>query len=753
MKNPHFSRWLILLIAAISCTSCKSKIAADAPAQNTDEVNPTLQIATDASSPAANAPETAQNPDAKHCLKTRECAEDEYCHLRTQSCKKKCMSHDECGEDRICRTDGRCSSKYFETVWDITAPNMTITLPFNPRNNANDDDTTRDFFITWGDGTEREHYFRGTDRDKISHTYKMSGNYHIKIEGVYSGWGRSGRTDDDVPDVLPLVEVVSFGNVGLTSGAFRETRLQKIPEDDIPNANSLTTLREFFYYSEEFNSPIYWDTENVGDMFDMFQGAKRFNQPIMFDTSHVIDMTNMLAGAVSFNNSINIDTSSVKFMSQMFCEAETFNQPVQFDTHNVLDFQGMFMGAKAFNQPVNFDTSNALTLAEMFKKAESFNQPINFNVPKVEIFCNMFADAVALNNPLSFINNDPDVVFINGMMYGTKNFHNSIKMDLDRFEQSRFDEYIHEKYERTCDISDDSDLENIVYPKPHSDKPSIRPIVERQKIGKYDKDNVCQSREGCTCGDGYCGYLGKCVKKLCEFGNCIKDTCVCGGYNEVDDRYYSDKSNEFKDFTCVTWPEAYKDAPRLTINNYLWMCEKKEGCRYRGWIYPYRSSSGMGDTIPYNPNDLFTAYEQQFGVYDRILTPEQEQLAKDMGIVYHKADANNNRCNVANIGRVLSWMNTECRKIKPEYLCEEEFCTCGKNVCERGYACSDSYECLCSNPDGCRCGNYYVSWGMGCHDRVPYCGKHPMPKKAKDKNRLSCDTEVYKPSEFYWRNY
>ncbi len=745
MKNPHFSRWLILLIAAISCTSCKSKIAADAPAQNTDEVNPTLQIATDASSPAANAPETAQNPDAKHCLKTRECAEDEYCHLRTQRCKKKCMSHDECGIDRICRTDGRCSSKYFETVWNINAPNMTITLPFNPRNNANDGDTTRDFFITWGDGTEREHYFRGSDRDKISHTYKMPGKYHIKIEGDYYGWGRSGG------EVLPLIEVVSFGNVGLTSGAFRETQLKIIPEDDVPNANSLTTLREFFYYAEEFNQPIYWDAENVGDMFDMFHGAKRFNQPIMFDTSHVNNMANMLAGAVSFNSAVNIDTSSVKFMSQMFYEAESFNQPVQFNTHNVLDFSGMFYGAKSFNQPVDFDTSNALTLAEMFTKAESFNQPINLNVPKVEMFCNMFADAIALNSPLTFINVNPDVYFIDGMMYGTNNFRSIINMNISRFSQDAFDKYIHQKYEKSCYV--EYSYEDV-FPMPHSDNPSIRPIVERQKIGKYDKDNVCQSREGCTCGDGYCGYLGKCVKKLCEFGNCIKDTCVCGGYNEVDDRFYSIKSNKFKDFTCVVWPEADEDDPRLTVHHYLWICEKKEGCRYRGWIFPYRSyRKGSGNTTPDSPGMLFSDYEVQFGVYDRILTPEEEKTAKDMGVVYHKADANNKRCHVWDIGSENRWLNLECRKIKPEYLCEDEFCTCGKNVCERGYACSDSYECLCSNPAGCKCGNYYVTWGMGCHERVPYCGKHPMPQKAKDKNHLSCDTELNKPSEFYWLNY
>lgn len=745
MMSSHFTKWSIQVIAvAMTCTSCKARNDIEAPEREieTSVSEPSTPNEGKDTSSFEIAHEANREPNAKHCLKTRECADDEYCHLKTQSCKKKCMSHDECGEDRICRTDGRCSSKYFETVWEIVEPNMTITLPFNPRNNANDSDTTRDFFVTWGDGTEREHYYRGTDRDKISHTYRMPGKYHIKIEGVYYGWGNSGSVDEGGPDVLPLVEVVSFGNVGLTSGAFRETRIQKIPEDDVPNANSLTTLREFFYYAEEFNAPIYWDTGNVIDMFDMFEGAKQFNQPIMFDTSHVIDMTNLLAGAISFNSSINIDTSNVKLMSQMFIEAEAFNQPVPFDTHNVLDFQGMFMGAKSFNQPVNFDTSNALTLVEMFEKAESFNQPIHFNVPKVIMFCNMFADAVALNSPIKFINNDPDVSFIDGMLYGTKNFHSTIEMNINRFSKEKFDKYIRDKNESHCDISHEFDrFEDVIYPKPYSDKPSIRPIVERPKIGEYNKEHICQSREGCTCGNGYCGYLGKCVKNMCE----------CGGYNEFDDRYRSIKSNEFKEFTCVTWPEEEDDRPGVFYESYLWICEKKDGCRYRGWIYPYRSyRKGSGNTTPDSPRILFSAHEIKFGVYDRILTPEQEKMAKDRGIVYHKADANNDRCHVWDLGSESKWINTECRKIKPEYLCEDEYCTCGKNVCERDYACSDKYECLCSNPSGCKCGNYYITWGMGCHDRTPYCGKYPMPKKAKNTKYLSCSDL---DDELEWINY
>ena len=748
MTKIHLINWTCLLVAALACTACKGRAASEEPVQRADISTPVAEpvaaVAESASAPIETPPEAVQEDNSTHCLKTRECAEDEYCQLKTQTCEKKCTRHEECGEERICRSDGRCSSKYFETVWEITAPNQTITLPFYPRNNT----TTcgRDFSITWGDGTAKERYYRGNDRDKITHTYRKPGIYHIKIDGFYYGWGRNIFGDDANRELLPLIEVVSFGNVGLTTGAFSNTQLQKIPEWDVPNAHSLTTLCDFFNYAEEFNQPIYWDTAHVTSMSDMFYNAKTYNQPILFDTSAVTNMSGVFTDAVSFNAPVQIDTSSVKLMVGMFQGAEAFNQPVPFDTHNVIDFESMFLKAKSFNQPVNFDTSNALTLMDMFYKAESFNQPITFNVPKVQRLCNMFAHATHLNSPLEFINNPLDNILFDGMMYGTDAFQSTIKISLNDRNKEDFQETIHSKvdsshydlFNGTTDIS----YEALVYPKPHSDKPSIRPVVIPQKIGHYDADHVCQSQEGCSCGNGYCGYHGKCVKNMCE----------CGGFDEIDNRYYSIKSNQFKEFTCEVWPEDNYDIPREVINQYHWICKKEEGCRYRSWIYPYRSRRGVS-TIPYDPNVFFSDYELIYGVYDRILTPELEKKAQELEVVYHKSQASDNRCVVTELGTERNWMMySECRKVKPEYLCEEEYCTCGNNVCERGYACSDTYECLCSNPGGCKCGIYYVAWGMGCYDRVPYCGKKPRPNLSDKNTDWRCE-QPFASRELEWNNY
>jgi surface protein len=108
--------------------------------------------------------------------------------------------------------------------------------------------------------------------------------------------------------------------------------------------------------TEEIGTVRLWDTGNVTDMSDMFNGAVLFNQDIGdWDTGSVTDMSDMFNGAVVFNQDIrDWDTGSVTDMSNMFNGALVFNQPIGgWDTSNVLNMNGMFNGATAFNQDIS----------------------------------------------------------------------------------------------------------------------------------------------------------------------------------------------------------------------------------------------------------------------------------------------------------------------------------------------------------------------------------------------------------------
>ena len=72
----------------------------------------------------------------------------------------------------------------------------------------------------------------------------------------------------------------------------------------------------------------WWDTSQVTDMSNLFNGHKQFNAPIgRWNVSQVTNMTHMFYDASSFNQSLsNWNVSQVTNMSGMFVKASSFNQ-------------------------------------------------------------------------------------------------------------------------------------------------------------------------------------------------------------------------------------------------------------------------------------------------------------------------------------------------------------------------------------------------------------------------------------------
>lgn len=165
--------------------------------------------------------------------------------------------------------------------------------------------------IDWGDGQ----IDTVTNSLSCTHTYADANPKTVSVTGRMN-WLRPSFNLR-----MNLVEVVSFGDLGLTSlqGAFANSSyLTSVPVDfpsgitdlsgtfknarrfnqDISswNVSNVTNMQETFAYAEAFNQDIgSWDVANVTRMDYMFYEAMAFNQDISaWDVSNVTDMTKML---------------------------------------------------------------------------------------------------------------------------------------------------------------------------------------------------------------------------------------------------------------------------------------------------------------------------------------------------------------------------------------------------------------------------------------------------------------------------
>jgi len=177
-------------------------------------------------------------------------------------------------------------------------------------------------------------------------------------------------------------------------------------------ATDVPFLNQNFVDRNTYNPDIsFWDTSNVTDMNNMFNGLFAFNRDISkWDTSKVKDMSVMFFRVHAFNQDIgNWVTSSVTDMGSMFRSATAFNKDIgDWDTSSVTDMSNMFNGltslsfATAFNQNIGgWNTSKVTDMAGMFYYATSFNQDIgNWITSAATNMESMFRNATLFNQNL-----------------------------------------------------------------------------------------------------------------------------------------------------------------------------------------------------------------------------------------------------------------------------------------------------------------------------------------------------------------
>lgn len=309
----------------------------------------------------------------------------------------------------------------FVSTWQTTAPNETITLPYEAAG-------TYSGTIDWGDGTTDINDFSNK-----SHTYDDIGTYQIIIQGETTGFNfyTSGLSGSDSFKILSIDQwgLLKFINYTAMYNFYLCTNLNISNVIGVLNTTGLTSLLGLFEACESLTSVKNinnWNLSNILRFDEMFYGCILFNQSLSFNMQNAINTTSMFQNCTSFNSSVNLNTVNVTNMSTMFHSCTSFNQELNFNTvnvtnmsymfyncsvfntefyfsstANVITMDGMFQGCTFFNQLVLLDTVNVTSMVAMFTNCFSFNQETNFNTENVTNMSYMFQNCDAFNQDIS----------------------------------------------------------------------------------------------------------------------------------------------------------------------------------------------------------------------------------------------------------------------------------------------------------------------------------------------------------------
>ena len=256
------------------------------------------------------------------------------------------------------------------------------------------------FTVDWGDATSD--FITVWNDPAVTHTYAVSGDYLVEIDGIIEGW-RFNNTGDR-KKILSISDwgILKFGNNGDYFYGCSNLTLNSV--NDTPDISLTTNMSQAFRECSSltsFNNLDSWDTTSVDDMSNMFALSTLFDENISsWDVSNVTTMQGMFYDATLFNQDISgWDVSSLNYSSYMFSDATNFNQDISiWNTSSVSDMSGMFSDAISFNQPIgSWDVSNVNLMSYMFQGANSFDQDLgSWNVINVYNMSGMF-DGIALS--------------------------------------------------------------------------------------------------------------------------------------------------------------------------------------------------------------------------------------------------------------------------------------------------------------------------------------------------------------------
>lgn len=136
----------------------------------------------------------------------------------------------------------------------------------------------------------------------------------------------------------------------------------------------LDTTKSTRYFFDHYNGVgdalngliQYNDTENVTDMYYMFNYCQALDTIPLFDTSKVTNMGGMFRGVTNIRTIPQFDTSNVIDMREMFSYCYYLTTVPQLNTSNVTNMDGMFFSCKNLTTVPALDANKVTSMMDIF---------------------------------------------------------------------------------------------------------------------------------------------------------------------------------------------------------------------------------------------------------------------------------------------------------------------------------------------------------------------------------------------------
>ena len=254
------------------------------------------------------------------------------------------------------------SADFFNTTWQTTSPNESITIPTI--------EGGYNYDVDWGDGTTG-----GTYTGNAIHEYATAGIYEVRITGDFPRIHFDSARDKD-----KIQSIDQWGSIVWQSfeSAFRGCTKLTYNATDAPNLSQVKSLDRMFNDCNSFDAANLndWEVSTVESMEFLFSGATVFNGMIdQWDVSKVEQFVNMFSDALAFNQDISnwtINNNKNVIMAGMFASTEVFNQPIgKWDVSRVTSVKDMFLKSEAFDYSLaSWDISNMIDMGSMLDRSE-----------------------------------------------------------------------------------------------------------------------------------------------------------------------------------------------------------------------------------------------------------------------------------------------------------------------------------------------------------------------------------------------
>ena len=140
----------------------------------------------------------------------------------------------------------------------------------------------------------------------------------------------------------------------------------------------------------------FFDTSNVTDMSNMFNGCRSLISIPKIDTSKVTSMIGAFTVCSSLTTIPHIDTTKVTNMYRMFNGCRSLTTIPLLNTSNVTDMGYMFNGCTWFTSIPQIDTTNVTNMEYIFSKCTSLTSIPQIDTSKVTSMYAMFDSCSSL---------------------------------------------------------------------------------------------------------------------------------------------------------------------------------------------------------------------------------------------------------------------------------------------------------------------------------------------------------------------